>query len=75
MQGVEDKPKRLSALIDEMLLSIASDLNPDRPGRSEPRAKKRRPKNHRLLTKPRRQMGKLPHRKVGIENHPKPSLT
>ncbi len=36
--------------------SIAEDLLLDRPGRSEPRAVKRRPKNFRLLTKPRHQM-------------------
>ena len=28
-------------------------VNPDRPGRSEPRARKRRPKNYRLLNRPR----------------------
>jgi len=28
-------------------------VNPDRPGRSEPRARKRRPKNYRLLNQPR----------------------
>jgi hypothetical protein len=36
--------------------SIASDLLLKRPGRSEPRAVKRRPKNFRLLTKPRHEM-------------------
>lgn len=36
--------------------SIAEDLLPDRPDRSEPRAVKRRPKNFRLLTKPRHEM-------------------
>jgi hypothetical protein len=36
--------------------SIANDLLPDRPDRSEPRAVKRRPKNFRLLTKPRHEM-------------------
>ena len=36
--------------------SIAKDLLPDRPDRSEPRAVKRRPKNFRLLTKPRHEM-------------------
>jgi len=73
--GAEDKPRTLSALIDEMLLAIARDLVPLRPGRSEPRVKKRRPKNYRLLTKPRHEMGSLPHRKVGTENHPKTALT
>jgi Transposase DDE domain len=36
--------------------TIANDLLPERPDRSEPRAKKRRPKNFRLLTQPRHQM-------------------
>jgi len=73
--GAEDKPRTISAMIYEMLRAIARDLNPHRPGRSEPRVKKRRPKNYRLLTKPRREMGPLPHRKSGVENHPKTCLT
>jgi hypothetical protein len=36
--------------------NIAHDLLPDRPNRSEPRVVKRRPKNFRLLTKPRHEM-------------------
>jgi hypothetical protein len=40
----------------ELLRIIASDLVPCRPDRSEPRVRKRRPKNYQLLTKPRRQM-------------------
>ena len=36
--------------------SIADDLLLERPARSEPRAVKRRPKNFRLLTKPRHEM-------------------
>lgn len=70
-----DKPRTISALLDEMLLAIACDPLPHRPGRSEPRVKKRRPKNYRLLTKPRREMGPLPHRKLGIENNPKNRLS
>lgn len=34
----------------------------ERPGRNEPRAKKRRPKNYQLLSKPRHEIGHLPHR-------------
>ncbi len=56
------KPRKQSHLIDEMLSVIASDLVPERPGRVEPRAKKRRPKNYHLLTKPRREMQIPPHR-------------
>jgi hypothetical protein len=43
-------------LLRELLLAIASDQVPLRPERSEPRAKKRRPKNYQLLTKPRHEM-------------------
>lgn len=41
---------------EELLRIIAADHVPDRPNRSEPRARKRRPKNYQLLTKPRREM-------------------
>jgi hypothetical protein len=55
-------PRRQDALIEEMLLVIAADLVPERPERSEPRAKKRRPKNYHFLTKPRHEMRVPPHR-------------
>jgi hypothetical protein len=48
------RPRRCSVLRAELLARIAGDLVPRRPGRSEPRAKKRRPKNYPLLTKPRK---------------------
>ena len=35
---------------------VAGDLVPERPHRSEPRAKKRRPKTYQLMTTPRGQM-------------------
>ena len=54
-------PRRQDALIEQMLATIASDPVPERPGRSEPRAKKRRPKNYHLLTKPRSEMHVPPH--------------
>ena len=50
MQGFADKPRTVKALVAEMLWAIAHDLNPKRPGRSEPRAKKRRPKSYKFLT-------------------------
>ena len=49
-------PRRQAALLEQLLQTIAKDLLPVRPGRSEPRARKRRPKNYHLLTKPRREM-------------------
>lgn len=62
-------PRRQDALIEQMLATIASDPVPERPGRSEPRAKKRRPKNYHLLTKPRSEMHVPPHR-----NRPQPLI-
>jgi hypothetical protein len=73
--GAENSPKTIAAIVDEMLLAIARDPNPSRPDRSQPRAVKRRRKNYRLLTKPRHEMGNLPHRKIGVENLPKSPLT
>lgn len=64
-QAAEGKPRTIKALVDEMLIAVAKDPNPYRPNRSEPRAVKRRPKNFHRLTKPRHQMGNLPHRNKG----------
>jgi Transposase DDE domain len=46
-------PKRRSKLWQAMLAAIAYDRVGDRPGRVEPRAKKRRPKQYDLLNCPR----------------------
>ncbi len=56
------KPRKQAQLFDALLRVIASDLVPLRPERSEPRARKRRPKNYQLLTKPRKKMHTAPHR-------------
>src|ERR1017187_324680 len=45
--------KQRAALWDELVKTIAADLVPQRPGRTEPRALKRRPKPYARLTKPR----------------------
>ena len=55
-------PRKQDALIEEMRAMIAADGVPERPGRSAPRAKKRRAKNYHLLTKPRSEMTVPPHR-------------
>lgn len=68
-------PRRQEALIDQMLALIAGDLVPERPGRSEPRAKKRRPKNYHLLTKPRKEMKIHGHRNRPKVKRPKSSLS
>jgi hypothetical protein len=51
-----NQPHKRKRLHVDLLLAIASSLVPDRPGRSEPRARKRRPKNYQHLTKPRREI-------------------
>jgi len=69
------RPRQQAKLIDQMLDLIAADLVPERPGRSEPRAKKRRAKNYKLITKPRARMGHVPRRNRPQAKHPKPSLS
>jgi len=54
--------KLFCSMRDDLFAAIADDLTPCRPGRSEPRAKKRRPKNYHLLTKNRHVMFVPPHR-------------
>lgn len=51
--------ERLIVLLYE---SIAKNIVPERPGRSEPRAIKRRPKPYQLLTAPRHEMKETSHR-------------
>jgi hypothetical protein len=62
LQASGASPRRRAALEKELLRLIASDPVPQRPGRAEPRAKKRRPKNYQLLTKPRHAMVLTQHR-------------
>jgi hypothetical protein len=47
------RPRCIRHIRSELLARIAGDQVIERPGRSEPRAKKRRPKNYQWLTKPR----------------------
>ena len=44
------------------LYYLAKDKTLSRPGRVEPRARKRRPKNYQLLNKPRREFKEIKHR-------------
>lgn len=62
LAGTARQPAMYHRLFQKLLACIARDLVPLRPERVEPRAKKRRPKNYQLLTKPRHRMGNLPHR-------------
>ena len=49
------KPREQRRLFNHLLQIIAADTVPYRPERSEPRVRKRRPKNYRLMTRPRHQ--------------------
>ena len=55
----EHERKRLLNLLRE---AIAATIVLSRPGRSEPRCRKRRPKNFQLMTSPRHEMRVTPHR-------------
>ena len=55
-------PNQLDHLRAAMCRTIARDTLPSRPNRSEPRARKRRPKNYQLLNKPRRLFKEILHR-------------
>ena len=48
--------------LEEMLILCAADLLPLRPGRCEPRVRKRRPKPYQSLTRPRHLMRVSPSR-------------
>jgi hypothetical protein len=52
-------------LLDALFAVLAEDLVPDRPGRREPRAVKRRPKPYALLTRHRHEFKEIEHR----DNH------
>ena len=49
-------------LHEKLLLLLSEELLVIRKGRHEPRAKKRRPKNYQLLTKPRHKFEEIQHR-------------
>jgi hypothetical protein len=54
--------RKQKQLIVELLEVIARDEVPNRPGRLEPRAVKRRPKPYQLLNRPRAVMKEIQHR-------------
>ena len=51
-----------SRLIADLYEAMTDTPVRQRPGRSEPRCRKRRPKNYELMTAPRREMKVIPHR-------------
>jgi hypothetical protein len=60
-------------LWEDLLTNLARDLVPDRPHRLEPRAVKRRPKNHAWLTKPRHQFRETLHANRYWKSNPRNS--
>jgi hypothetical protein len=78
LDAARQTPRKQRRLLLEMLRLIARDTLPQRPNRSEPRAKKRCPKNYQLLTKPRKSMGHVPKRNRPAkpsQNHPNHALS
>ena len=63
--------KKQKQLIAQLLEIIARDQVPDRPGRCEPRAVKRRPKPFPLLNRPRAEFKDIPHRNRYWKNNPR----
>jgi hypothetical protein len=55
-------PKAQQRLRHKLYQLLAKDLLPERPGRREPRAVKRRPKTHPYLTTHRKHYLEIPHR-------------
>jgi hypothetical protein len=60
-------------LVAELLAVLAKDAVPERPGRCEPRAVKRRPKPFPLLNQHRRRFKEIPHRNRYWTNNPRKS--
>ena len=60
--GTQDRPKKHAKTYLLLLETLAKNKLPDRQGRTEPRARKRRPKNYQLLTENRKVFKETPHR-------------
>jgi hypothetical protein len=60
--------KQRTQLLEELLRVIAFDLVPDRPGRREPRAVKRRPKPYPRLMRQRRSFREISHQNRYYKN-------
>lgn len=63
--------KKQKDLLDKLLETIAADLVPERPGRREPRAVKRRPNPCAWLTQPRHKFKDAQHRNRYWKNKPR----
>jgi IS4 transposase len=65
--------KKQKYLFEKLLEVIARDPLPERFGRYEPRAVKRRPKPYPLLNRPRHSFKEIPHRNRYWKNNPRKS--
>jgi hypothetical protein len=65
--------KTQKRLLNKLLEVIARDRLPERSGRYEPRAVKRRPKPFPLLNRPRHRFKQIPHRNRYWKAHPRKS--
>ncbi len=63
--------KTQKRLLDKLSEAIARDPLPERFGRCEPRAVKRRPKPYPLLNRPRKKFKEIPHRNRYWKNNPR----
>ena len=63
--------KKQKELMAKLFEAMAADLVPNRPGRREPRAVKRRPKPCAWLTKPRHEYKEVQHRNRNWKNKPR----
>jgi hypothetical protein len=63
--------KKRTALVADLLRVLARDPVPERPGRQEPRARKRRPKPYPLLNRHRRLYKEVGHRNRYWKNRPR----
>jgi len=62
INNIKTNRKEQMQLLKRLYDSIANNIIPERPGRSEPRCVKRRPKPYQLLTAPRHEMKEIKHR-------------
>lgn len=67
--------KKQRQLVNELVAVLARDQVPERPGRREPRAVKRRPKPFPLLTDHRRRFKEIRHRNRYWKNNPRNART
>ena len=54
LNAAYDQPREQARLFNQLLQILAEDIVPHRPGRAEPRVRKRRPKAYPLMTQSRR---------------------